>query len=181
MSTWNEVFKRGNEKIQIWNTHLRKTRKWFSVCETWPITPNKYIQSNVFRDRIEFPDLKNAAIDHTIYKVPMKSGLRIKQAEYPWYRNGKRNAIPIKRITADKEKLEYINAVTPLIDQGRLSSKVKTGWKNLSMNVKDDPNVEFDDQIGMRQSLNGRKKNCQRNTQLKTLRRKNISRYKGFR
>ena len=91
---------------------------------------------------------------------------------------------PIKAITADKEKMEYINAVTPLIESGKVYLLENKDWlKDFMEECEEYPNVEFDDQIDiMAKFLNEAKSKISEGIpQLKTLVRKNISRYKGFR
>ncbi|MBE0538778.1 MAG: phage terminase large subunit [Ignavibacterium sp.] len=183
----NEVFKeRVIKKIQIWDTAFKeKQENDFSVCETWLITPNKYILLNVFRDRIEFPDLKKAAVDQYNLYSPNEVWIEDKASGISLIQELKRGTrMPIKGISADKEKLEYINAVTPLIEQGKVYLVEGKEWlKEFMDECEDYPNVEFDDQIDiMAKFLNEAKEKITEGIpQLKTLRRKNIPRYKGFR
>lgn len=183
----NEVFKeRVIKKIQIWDTAFKeKQENDFSVCETWLITPNKYILLNVFRDRIEFPELKKAAVEQYQRYLPNEVWIEDKASGISLIQEMQRETrIPIKAITADKEKLEYINAVTPLIESGKVYLLENKDWlKDFMEECEEYPNVEFDDQIDiMAKFLNEAKsKISERIPQLKTLVRKNISRYKGFR
>jgi len=174
------------KKIQIWDTAFKeKQENDFSVCETWIVTSNKYILLNVFRDRIEFPELKKAAVDqfnrfgvNEVWIEDKASGISLIQELK------RETRIPIKEITADKEKLEYINAITPLIEQGRVFLTAGKQWlKDFMDECEDYPNVEFDDQIDiMAKFLNEAKgKISEGIPELKTAIRKNYSRYKGFR
>ncbi|MBE0538393.1 MAG: phage terminase large subunit [Ignavibacterium sp.] len=190
----NEVFKeRVIKKIQIWDTAFKqKQENDFSVCETWIITTNKYILINVYRDRMEFPKLKRAAVEQYEKYRPNEVWIEDKASGISLIQEMQRETrIPIKAITADKEKLEYINAITPLIEQGKvylLKNKDlptgQAGWlKEFMEECEEYPNVEFDDQIDiMAKFLNEAKaKIAEGIPQLKTFVRKDQSRYKGFR
>jgi predicted phage terminase large subunit-like protein len=147
----NDVFKeRILKKVQIWDTAFKeKQENDFSVCLTWLVTIDKYILINVFRDRVEFPELKKSAIEqYEIYKPnevwieDKASGISLIQE----LRRGTR--IPIKEIKADKDKLEYISAITPLIEQGRVYLVEGKEWiKDFMDECEEYPAVEFDDQI----------------------------------
>ena len=160
----NEIYKeRIFKKVQIWDTAFKpKQENDFSVCETWLITQNKYILINVFRDRIEFPELKKAAVEQYQKYLPNEVWIEDKASGISLIQELKRETrIPIKEIKADKEKLEYINAVTPLIEQGKVYLAEGKEWlKDFMEECEEYPNVEFDDQIDiMAKFLNEAKKN----------------------
>lgn len=51
-------------KIQIWDTAGKtKQENDFSVCETWIESSDGYYLTNLFRERLEFPELKKRAIE----------------------------------------------------------------------------------------------------------------------
>lgn len=174
------------KKVQIWDTAFKeKQENDFSVCETWLITPNKYILLNVFRDRVEFPELKNAAVEQYEKYLPSEVWIEDKASGISLIQELKRGTrIPIKQIKADKEKLEYINAATPLIEQGKVFLVEGKEWlKEFMDECEDYPNVEFDDQIDiMAKFLNEAKKSITPELPgIITLPNRRISRYKGFR
>jgi predicted phage terminase large subunit-like protein len=146
-----DVFKeRILKKVQIWDTAFKeKQENDFSVCLTWIVTPNKYILIDVFRDRIEFPELKRKAIDqyerfrvNEVWIEDKASGISLIQE----LKRGTR--IAVKEIKADKDKLEYITAITPLIEQGRVYLISGQAWlKDFMDECEEYPAVEFDDQI----------------------------------
>lgn len=174
------------KKIQIWDTAFKeKQENDFSVCETWIVTTNKYILLNVFRDRIEFPDLKKTAVDQFNRFGVNEVWIEDKASGISLIQELKRDTrIPIKPISADKDKMEYINAVTPLIEQGRVYLTGDKPWlKDFMDECEEYPNVEFDDQIdAMAKFLNEAKQSISAGMpEIITLPNKRISRYRGFR
>lgn len=173
------------KKVQMWDTAFKAGQENdFTVCETWLITKNKYILLNVFRDRLEFPELKKAAIDlHQQYN-PNEVWIEDKASGISLIQELKRETrIPIKQIKADKDKLEYINSITPLIEQGKVYLvKNKTWLPDFTDECEDYPDVEFDDQIDtMAKFLNEAKNTITERTP--AIRTKKIIRtkYKGYR
>ena len=174
------------KKVQIWDTAFKqKQENDFSVCETWIITTNKYILINVLRDRMEFPKLKKAAVEQYEKYRPNEVWIEDKASGISLIQEMQRETrIPIKAITADKEKMEYINAVTPLIEMGKVYLVENKDWlKDFMEECEEYPNVEFDDQIDiMAKFLNEAKSKISEGIpQLKTALRKNSTRFKGFR
>jgi len=50
--------------VQSWDTAFKtKEENDFSVCTTWGITKNKFLLLDLFRERMEFPELKRKAAD----------------------------------------------------------------------------------------------------------------------
>lgn len=192
----NDVYKeRWIKKVQIWDTAFKeKQENDFSVCETWLITQNKYILLNVFRDRMEFPELKKAAVEQYELYRPNEVWIEDKASGISLIQELKRGTrIPIKEIKADKDKLEYINSITPLIEQGKVylvdDKSLPTlptgqaGWLKDFMNECEEyPNVEFDDQIDiMAKFLNEAKtKISERIPEIKVAKRNIRDKFKGF-
>lgn len=173
------------KKVQIWDTAFKeKQENDFSVCETWIITPNKYILLNVYRDRIDFPDLKKAAVDlyqrfkpHEVWIEDKASGISLIQE----LKRGSR--IPIKEIKADKDKMEYINSITPLIEQGKVYLLENQNWLNDFMSECEEyPAVEFDDQIDiMAKFLNEAKQKITETVpEIIVLKKNNREKFRGF-
>ena len=67
--------------------------------------------------------------------------------------------IPLKEITAEKDKLEYVNACSPLIESGRVFLPFSAVWvDNFLAECEDFPGGEFDDQVDvMSKYLNEKK------------------------
>lgn len=67
--------------------------------------------------------------------------------------------IPLKEITAEKDKLEYVNACSPLIESGRVFLPFSAVWlDDFLAECEDFPGGEFDDQVDvMSKYLNEKK------------------------
>jgi predicted phage terminase large subunit-like protein len=182
----NDVYKeRWIKKVQIWDTAFKeKQENDFSVCETWLITQNKFILLNVYRDRIDFPDLKKAAVEQYEIYGPNEVWIEDKASGISLIQELKRGTrIPIKEIKADKDKLEYINSITPLIEQGKVYLVENQSWlKDFMDECEEYPNVEFDDQIDiMAKFLNeAKEKISERIPQIKVLNKNIKQKFKGF-
>ena len=116
--------------MQIWDTAFKpKQENDFSVVVNLADNTEQYILINVFRDRIEFPELKKAAMEQYQKYMPNEVWIEDKASGISLIQELKRETrIPIKEIKADKEKLEYINAVTPLIEQGKVFLAAGKDW-----------------------------------------------------
>ena len=67
--------------------------------------------------------------------------------------------IPLKEITAEKDKIEYVNACSPLIESGRVFLPFSAMWlDDFLAECEDFPGGEFDDQVDvMSKYLNEKK------------------------
>ena len=141
------VFKR---VIQSWDTAFKKGgENDYSVCELWGETDTGYYLIDVWRDRVEFPELKKAVIaaynrDHPSYVIveDAASGQSLIQELK------RETAIPIKPIKIDKDKVARAYAVTALIESGRVFLPEYASWL---FNYLDEhsafPTGEHDDQV----------------------------------
>lgn len=136
--------------IQSWDTAFKtKESNDYSVCETWYEVDNGYYLKNVYRERVEFPQLLVAA--KALYhkenpnivlvedKASGQSLIQTLRQETP---------IPIKAITVDKDKVARANAITPLIESGCVFLPEEADWLAdfLDEHVAF-PNSEHDDQV----------------------------------
>ncbi len=142
--------KRIINKIQIWDTAFKKEQENdYSVCETWYITKDGYYLKHLFRDRLEFPELKKKAGELYEQEKPDQVWIEDKASGISLIQELERNTrIPIKKITAEKDKIEYVNAASPIIESGRVFLPLGAGWINDFIDECEDfPNGEFDDQV----------------------------------
>jgi len=147
-----EVYR--SEKIlgvyQSWDTAFKKSEENdYSVCTTWIVTQNKYYLVNVFRARLEFPEIKRIAIElaekykpNEILIEDKASGISLIQE----LRNETR--LPIKSIKVDRDKIARTNSVTPIIESGNVYINEKAEWKKVFTDECEQfPNGQFDDQV----------------------------------
>jgi predicted phage terminase large subunit-like protein len=148
-------------KIQIWDTAGKtKQENDFSVCETWVETVDGYYLTNVYRERLEFPELKKKAIELYESELPDQVWIEDKSSGTALIQELRRNTrIPLKEIKAEKDKLEYVNACSPLIEGGRVFLPFSAEWLDSFIGECEDfPGGEFDDQVDvMSKYLNEKK------------------------
>lgn len=148
-------------KIQIWDTAGKtKQENDFSVCETWIESSDGYYLTNLFRERLEFPELKKKAIELFEQENPDQVWIEDKSSGTALIQELRRNTrIPLKEITAEKDKLEYVNACSPLIESGRVFLPFSAVWlDDFLAECEDFPGGEFDDQVdAMSKYLNEKK------------------------
>ncbi|MDZ7763211.1 MAG: hypothetical protein U5K00_02125 [Melioribacteraceae bacterium] len=52
------------KRVGIWDTAFKKSQENdFSVCEVWVITSSAFYLDYVYRDRVEFPELKQKTLE----------------------------------------------------------------------------------------------------------------------
>jgi len=148
-------------KIQIWDTAGKtKQENDFSVCETWIESSDGYYLTNLFKERLEFPELKKKAIELFEQENPDQVWIEDKSSGTALIQELRRNTrIPLKEITAEKDKLEYVNACSPLIESGRVFLPFSAVWlDDFLAECEDFPGGEFDDQVDvMSKYLNEKK------------------------
>lgn len=148
-------------KIQIWDTAGKtKQENDFSVCETWVESSDGYYLTNLFRERLEFPELKKKAIELFEQENPDQVWIEDKSSGTALIQELRRNTrIPLKEISAEKDKLEYVNACSPLIESGRVFLPFSAKWlDDFLVECEDFPGGEFDDQVDvMSKYLNEKK------------------------
>lgn len=148
-------------KTQIWDTAGKtKQENDFSVCETWIESSDGYYLTNLYRERLEFPELKKKAIELFEQENPDQVWIEDKSSGTALIQELRRNTrIPLKEISAEKDKLEYVNACSPLIESGRVFLPFSALWlDDFLAECEDFPGGEFDDQVDvMSKYLNEKK------------------------
>ena len=193
--TWFEFFqlheltgKKRVRKIQIWDTAFKESQENdFSVCETWIEMIDGYYLVNLFRDRLEFPDLKKKAIELFDTEKPDQVWIEDKASGISLIQELKRNtSIPLKEIKAVKDKVEYVNASAPVIESGRVRLPFEAPWVTEFLDECEDfPNGEFDDQVDAMckfiNEIKGKGVIVDPKINLAGKKRRKSSRYKGYR
>jgi len=153
---WNyfredEIYKeKWIKKVQIWDTAFKKNQENdFSVCETWLITKSGYYLLNVYRERMEFPELKFKAVDLYDKYRPNEVWIEDKASGISLIQELARSTrIPIRKIRADKDKIEYVNAAAPIVEAGRVYLPENALWlKDFTDECEEFPGGEYDDQV----------------------------------
>ena len=116
--------------VQSWDTAFKtKTANDYSVCTTWAECENGYYLLDVWKNRVEFPELKRMVValaakyrPHAVIVEDKASGQSLIQE---LQRDTKLPIIPVK-VDVDKQTRAF--AVTPLIQSGRVRLPDDAPW-----------------------------------------------------
>jgi len=116
--------------IQSWDTAFKKGAEAdYSVCTTWGLTKNAYVLLDLWRGQVEFPELRRQVqalyAKHKPYAVIVEdkaSGQSLIQELQ------RETAMPIFPTKVDSDKITRANAVTPMIESGRVLLPSKAPW-----------------------------------------------------
>jgi predicted phage terminase large subunit-like protein len=176
------------KKIQSWDTAFKANEgNDFSVCTTWVVTPNGYYLTDLFRERLEFPELKRKAV--TLFEAHKVNEVLIEdkasgQSLIQELKNETR--LPIKPVKVDADKIARVHSVTPLIEAGKVYLPLNAPWvKDFVNECEDFPDAEFDDMVdSVSQFLNYVRRPLLLNSSdpiIHVSRRNILSKYKAYR
>jgi len=144
-------------KLQSWDTAFKAKKKSdYSTCTTWGVTKNKIYLLDVWRDKVEFPELKIAA--QAIYERDKPNVVLIEDAAsgQSLTQELQRNTIiPLLPVKVDKDKVARANSVTPMIKSANVWLPEHAPWLfDFLHECSAFPNAEHDDQVdSMTQAL----------------------------
>jgi predicted phage terminase large subunit-like protein len=116
--------------IQSWDTAFKTGEENdFSVCTTWGVADGNYYLLWFWRDRVEFPELKRKMLalaeqwrPSTVLVEDKGSGQSLIQ-EFRY-----KSWLPINPVKVDADKLARAQAITPLIESGRVFLPESAAW-----------------------------------------------------
>jgi predicted phage terminase large subunit-like protein len=145
--------------IQSWDTAFTKNdRSDYSACTTWGVFthPDKHgnlkqniILLNAFKERMEFPDLKKAALEMWIEWKPDTLIVEKKAAGAPLIYEMRKMGIPLSEYTPGKgsDKIARVNAISDLFASGVVWCP-DTRWADEVMEeMASFPNGDHDDLV----------------------------------
>ena len=136
--------------IHSWDTAFKtKQSNDFSVCTVWGEADNGYYLLNVWRGRVEFPELKAVATALNEKDKPsavliedMASGQSLIQEL------GRGTPLPVLPVKVDKDKISRASAASPLIEAGKVFLPRNAPWLyDYLEELSAFPNGAFDDQV----------------------------------
>ena len=146
-------------KIQSWDTAFLKTqRSDFSACTTWGVfykdddtglPQANLILLNAFKERMEFPRLKQKAMEEFTYWDPDSLIVEAKASGTPLIFELRRMGIPVQDFTPSKgnDKISRLNAIADIFASGRVWVP-ETRWaEELVEEVASFPSGEHDDLV----------------------------------
>lgn len=135
-------------RVQSWDTAFKKNEENdFSVCTTWIITNRAYYIIDMYRARLEFPELKRKAIElFDLYK-PNEIWIEDKASGQSLIQELQRKTrIPLRAIKAEKDKITKVHIVTPIIENKKVLLPYEAKWKEILIREFEEfPNGQFDD------------------------------------
>ena len=141
---------KADQIIQVWDTAFSTTNSAdFSVCSTWARIPTGILVLDVYRDRLEFPDLKRKATDLYARWQPNAVLVENKASGQSLIQELRRETgLPIIPIDVDRDKVVRASAVTPTVEAGRVFLPENAPW--VSDWIEEHaafPNGAHDDQV----------------------------------
>jgi len=121
-----------NQIVQSWDTAFKKgTENDFSVCTTWGVASDGYYLLHLWRGRVEFPELKRVLASlaeqwkaNAILVEDKASGQSLIQELKL------STALPLIPVKVDSDKQTRAQAVTPLIEAGKVFLPQSASWVN---------------------------------------------------
>lgn len=144
--TRQRVFK----KVQSWDTAFKKNQENdYSVCTTWLVAENGYYLLDLWKGRVEFPELKRKVVE--LHKLHNANEILIedKASGQSLIQELQRDtALPIKPIKVIEDKIARVHSVTPLIEAGKVILPGNRHWlSDFIDECEEFPNGEFDDVV----------------------------------
>ena len=152
--------------IQSWDTAFLKTeRSDYCACTTWGvfyqennvgITVPHIILLNSFKERMEFPELKQSAFEHYKEWEPDALIVEAKASGAPLVFELRARGIPVQEYTPSKgsDKIARLNAVADMFASGRVWVPATSWAEELVEEVASFPSGEHDDLVdSMTQAL----------------------------
>ncbi|MCZ7616557.1 MAG: phage terminase large subunit [Ignavibacteriaceae bacterium] len=138
------------KKVQSWDTAFKKNQENdYSVCTTWLVGANAYYLLEMWKGRVEFPELKRKVVE--LYEMHKANEILIedKASGQSLLQELQRNTrLPIKAIKVDQDKIARVHSVSPLIEAGRVALPTNKFWlKDFTDECEEFPNGEFDDVV----------------------------------
>jgi predicted phage terminase large subunit-like protein len=168
-NTWFRFYENENDiyrqqvfkKVQSWDTAFKKNQENdYSVCTTWVYTNNGLYLIDVWRGRVEFPELKRKVVElaklHSVNEILIEDKASGQSLIQELQRN---TMLPIKPIKVENDKIARVHSVTPIIESGKVYLPKEAHWlKEFLDEMEEFPNGEFDDTVdSVSQFLNAMK------------------------
>jgi len=137
-------------KLHSWDTAFKdKTQNDYSVCTVWGEAWNGYYLLDVWRGKVEFPELKRVAISLYERDFPDVVIVEDKASGQSLIQELQRNTrIPILPVKVDVNKVARANSATPLIEAGKVYLPESARWLfDYIEELSAFPNAEHDDQV----------------------------------
>ena len=139
-----------NVKIQSWDIAGKdKAHNDYSVCTVWGVATNGFYLLDVWRGRVEFPELKRVAEALDARDNPNAVLVEDTSSGIPLNQELQRNTrIPVLPVKVKGNKVVRANSVTPLIEAGKVFLPESAPWLfDYIEELSAFPNAAHDDQV----------------------------------
>ena len=136
--------------IQSWDTAFKdKTGADYSVCTTWGETATGCYLLNVWRGKVEFPELKRTAVNLYDRDNPSAVLVEDKASGQSLIQELRRDTkLPVIPVKVDTDKTARVNATSPLIEAGKVFLPESAHWLyDYIEELSAFPAGEHDDQV----------------------------------
>jgi predicted phage terminase large subunit-like protein len=116
--------------VQSWDTAFKKgTENDFSVCTTWGVADGGYYLLHLWRERVEFPELKRVVSTLADQWKPNTILVEDKASGQSLIQELKLStALPLIPVKVDSDKQTRAQAVTPLMEAGKVFLPQSAPW-----------------------------------------------------
>ncbi|KKK98918.1 hypothetical protein LCGC14_2637940, partial [marine sediment metagenome] len=136
--------------IHSWDTAFKdKTQNDYSVCTVWGEAQNGYYLLDVWRAKVEFPELERVAVALFERDNPNVVIVEDKASGQSLVQSLQRNTrIPVLPVKVDRDKVARANSITPLIESGKVLLPESALWLfDYIEELSAFPNAAHDDQV----------------------------------
>lgn len=134
--------------VQSWDTAFKDNAKSdYSCCTTWGILTHGYVLLDVFREKLQFPELKEAVKSLKLKHNPIYILIEDKASGQSIYQACKDMRVPLIPITPVKDKIRRAELVSPILKQKKVWYYTGDWYAEFIKEVIHFPDVDHDDQI----------------------------------
>ena len=119
-----------NQIVQSWDTAFKKgTENDFSVCTTWGVAGDGYYLLHLWREKVEFPELKRVLATLAERWNPNAILVEDKASGQSLIQELKNSTtLPLIPVKVDSDKQTRAQAITPLIEAGKVFLPQSAPW-----------------------------------------------------
>ncbi|MEI7672480.1 MAG: phage terminase large subunit, partial [Deltaproteobacteria bacterium] len=116
--------------IQSWDTAFKKNQENdFTVCTTWGITRTGYYILGMWKEKVEFPELKRKVVQLAQRWSPLAVLIEDKASGQSLIQELQRDTgLPIIAVQKNTDTTELAHIVTPSIEAGKVYLPEKAAW-----------------------------------------------------
>lgn len=145
-----ENLPRTSEVVQSWDTANKDNlTSAYSVCQTWHTSAGRYYLDRLYRDKLQYPDLKKAAISLAERDNPGAVLIENKASGIQLIQDLRRDtSIPVIAIEPESDKVVRAFGQSGLIEAGIVFLRKHAPWRpDFDSEVRGFPGGDFADQI----------------------------------